>query len=73
MHVNSDTCPFCCCELELDEEEEGLVKGFKRRCVMETRAVKAKIKLGVPPREWALTDEEREQAARDAVKSLRDK
>lgn len=59
--------------LELNEEEEGLIKGYKRRCVLETRAVKAKIAQGLSPAKWALTAEEREKAAQDAVKSLRDK
>jgi hypothetical protein len=41
--------------------------------VLETRAVKAKIAQGRPPREWELSNEEREKAAQEAVKSLRDK
>ena len=57
----------------LNEEEEGLIKGYKRRCVLETRTVKAKIAQGLPASEWRLTIEERQQAAQDAVKSLRDK
>ena len=35
--------------------------------------MKAKIARGLPPEEWALSADERERAAQDAVKSLRDK
>lgn len=55
----------------LDQQEKGIISGYKQRCIAETRALKKKFTDGVD--DPSLTDDEKSLAAQLAAKSLRDK
>ena len=43
----------------LDQQEKGIISGFKQRCVSETKIIKNKIADGLDENEWSLTDIEK--------------
>lgn len=59
---------------ELDQQEKGIIAGYKQRCISETRAIKKKFHDGTGSLENLNLDEnEKNLAAQIAAKSLRDK